>query len=116
MIPEQLTKIYLEEETWHTQKMSYDKALEYHKTRWEKGQIHTQENEKGDVVGYYERYFVDDKCFLYNLWIHKDYRQGKVFRELYRHFFGTMPSNIKYIVGEKQKLGGKYMKALRGRR
>jgi hypothetical protein len=89
--------------------MLYPDALWYHKTRYENGNIHTYE-ENGEVIGYYERYFVEDKCFLYNVWVKEGERQGKVFKELYRHFFKTMPDNIRYIVGEKIKLGGKYQK------
>ena len=107
----QLVDIYRNEENWHTFKMSFESALIYHKTRYENGSIHTYE-ENGEVLGYYERYFNGDTCTLYNIWIKKEARRGKVFKELYKHFFKTMPENIKYIVGEKQKLGGKFQKVL----
>lgn len=108
-LAEQLTDIYYKEEYWHKSRLSFADALEYHKKRLENGDIYTYE-ENGEVLGYYERYFKDDICFLYNVWVNQEYRKGKVFKELYKHFFETMPKHIKYIEGEKQKLGGKLMK------
>jgi hypothetical protein len=108
-IEEQLTDIYFRDEWWHTARMSYEVALEYHRKRVDNGSIHTYE-ENGEVLGYYERYFKDDICILFNVWVKDGHRKGKVFRELYRHFFSTMPSGIDYISGEKQKVGGKYQK------
>ena len=108
-IVEQLVSIYYNEEPWQKNLMTYDSAFRYHKMRYENGDIHTYE-EDGVVLGYYERYFVRDTCILYNVWVRSDKRQGKVFKSLYRHFFKTMPKNIKEIVGQKQKLGGKLVK------
>ena len=108
-IAQQLTRIYFDQETWHTHRMTYDSALRYHKTRYENGDIHTYE-EDGEVIAYFERYFVRNTCILYNVWVRSDKRQGKVFKSLYRHFFKTMPKNITEIVGNKQKLGGKLVK------
>ena len=104
-IPEQLHDIYLKE-TWHKTRMSELDSLNYHKTRYENGSIYTYV-EGGKVLGYYERYCIGDVCYLYNVWVNEDCRRGKVFRELYRHFFRTLPLNILEIKGEKQKLGGK---------
>ena len=109
-IPEQLTKIYYEYEFWHTVKMSYSDAMQYHKTRYENGDIQVY-IENGQVLGYYERYLLWNACILYNLWIKQGFRKGKVIKELKKRFFETLPKNINVILGEKQKLGGKMMVA-----
>lgn len=103
----QLVDIYFNHEPWHKNRMTYDQAVQYHSNRYNHGFIHTYQ-ENGEVLGYYERYFIEDKCFLYNIWVKE--KQGVVFKKLYHHFFDTMPDNIRYIVGEKVKLGGKYQK------
>ena len=108
-IPEQLVLIYAQEH-WHKTRMPYETALDYHKSRYENGVIHTYE-ENGEVLGYYERYIQGDTCILYNTWIKEDCRRGKVFKALRRHFFETLPKNITHITGEKVKLGGKIMQA-----
>lgn len=109
-IPEQLTKIYFEEEFWHTVRMSYPEAIQYHESRYKNGDIEVY-TENGEVLGYYERYLLWNSCVLYNLWIRQDCRRGRVFKELKRRFLSTLPKNITIILGEKQKLGGKLMKA-----
>lgn len=109
-IPEQLTEIYLTQEKWHAFKMPYEEALKYHKRQLENGFISVYESENGEVLGYYERHFVYNVCFLDNAWIKEGYRRGEVFKELYRRFFATLPDNINRIMGEKQKLGGKLHK------
>lgn len=110
-IIKQLIYIYENFEWWHKTRMSYSEAIHYHKKCYDNGNIHIYE-EHGEVLGYYQRYFKDDTCILYNLYIKPEYRQGRIFKELYRHFFKTMPNNIKYITGEKVKLGGKFQKVL----
>jgi hypothetical protein len=105
-IVSQLVHIYYYEEWWMKNLMPLDKAVEYHRTRYENGDIHVYE-ENGVVLGYYERYFKDNVCTLYNLWVEDLHRKGIVFKALKKHFFETMPKNIDTITGEKQKLGGK---------
>jgi hypothetical protein len=102
-VAEQLTEIY-EDEPWHNPRMDYQNALKYHTEQYDKGNIHVYE-ENGEILGYYERYIIGDTCFLHNVYVKKEHRRGKVFRELYKHFFQTLPLNIKKIVGEKQKVG-----------
>lgn len=110
-IATQLTNIYFTDETWHNSRMTYENAFQYHKTRFEHGYIHVYE-ENGEVLGYYERYIRDNTCILYNVWVKESERKGKVFKELYRHFFMTMPKNITEVIGEKVKLGGKFRKRI----
>jgi len=110
-IPEQLTKIYYEEEFWHTVRMTYPEAINYHESKYKNGDIQVY-IENGEILGYYERYLLWNCCILYNTWIKKDCRRGRVFVELKRRFFDTLPSNINVILGEKQKLGGKVVKAI----
>jgi hypothetical protein len=86
--------------------MSYEEAIEYHSWQLKKGNIvHYTEYEQ--VLGYYQRYCEGDTCYLVNIYIESDYRQGRVFKNLYRRFFTTMPLNIKKVVGTSQKFGGK---------
>lgn len=113
-IPEQLTEIYFNNEDWHVFKLSYESALCYHTDGLAAGNIHTYE-ENGEVLGYYERHFVLNVCFLDNVFIKEGHRKGRVFRELCRHFFSTLPENIIQIIGEKQKLKGKVVRANIGR-
>ena len=101
-IPEQLTRIYMLKERWHKTRMDYPAALRYHQARYKNGNIYVY-SENNRVLGYYERYFNFNVCFLYNVWVVRDKRRGKVFKELYRHFFKTMPNYITVIMGEKQK-------------
>ena len=110
-IVEQLVDIYEKEETWHTSRMTHEEAIQYHKERYDKGDIEVYV-ENGEVLGYYERYILWNVCILYNAWIRKDQRWGKAYRELRRRFFSTLPKNVESIIGEKQKLGGKLMKAV----
>lgn len=110
-IPEQLTEIYFNHENWHESKMEYDEAYRYHSNRYHNGSIHVYE-EDGEVLGYYERYFIYSTCFLHNVWVKDGHRHSKVFKTLYRHFFDTMPENITRIVGEKQKIGGKVVERI----
>lgn len=110
-ILEQLLEIYYNEEFWHDFKMSFEKALSYHRDELDNGSIHTY-SENGELLGYYQRHFKGDECILYNVWVKRNHRYGKVFRELYRHFFKTMPKEIKYVTGEKVKLGKKFQKVL----
>lgn len=110
-IIDQLVEIYFKEEWWSEPKMSFEAAVRYHKKRLDNDDIHVYE-ENGEVLGYYERYASGDSMCLHNLWIKEGYRQGKVFKELYRHFFKTMPLWIKYLTGTKQKVGGKFQKVL----
>ena len=109
-IAEQLVKIYYEKESWHKTRMTYKEAFDYHRTRYENGDIQTYE-ENGEVLGYYERYIVGNSCILYNCWIREDCRFGKPYKELRKRFFSTLPKNVRNIIGEKQKLGGKVMEA-----
>ena len=111
-IAEQLTEIYEKEEWWHKARMSHEQAIRYHDSEYSKGNIYVYK-EDGEVLGYYQRAFNDDKCFLMNVWVK---RKG-IFKKLYRHFFDTMPDNIKKVYGEKQSIGGKYIERIitRGR-
>ena len=110
-IPEQLVDIYENYEWWHKTRMTHKDSIQYHKSRYENGDIQVYE-EYGEVLGYYERYFTGDTCILYNVYVKKDYRRGEVFKQLKKLFFLTLPLHITHIEGEKQKLGGKIMKAL----
>ena len=105
-IAKQLTDIYELDEVWHTNKMTHDEAIKYHQECLNNGNIVVYLKD-GIVVGYYERYIIGRTCVLYNVFIKPDYRRGFVWKELYRHFFNTMPKHISKVIGEKQKIDGK---------
>ena len=111
-VPQQLTEIYERYEHWHKTRMPYKKAFEYHRKRYHDGSIQVYQDEQGEVLGYFERYFLWNTCVLYNAWIKKGKRRGKVFKELYKRFFDILPKNTEIIMGEKQKLNGKMQRVL----
>lgn len=114
-IVEQLVEIYEKYEDWHATRLTHEEAVAYHQEHYEKGDIYVVTKE-GEVGGYYERYFDGDRCILFNVWVRPEMRGKETFKELYRHFFATMPKHITKIDGEKVKLGGKVMTALLRRR
>ena len=101
-IPEQLTDIYYKHEHWHAFKLPYNQAIRYHEKRIKNGEMQVY-LENGEVLGYYERHFVYNVCFLDNAWIKKECRRGKVFRELYKKFWNTLPEHITHIFGEHEE-------------
>ena len=101
-IPEQLTEIYLKHEDWHAYKLSYAEAIDYHTKRFKNGEIQVY-IDNGEVLGYYQRHFLYNACFLDNGWIKKECRLGKVFKELRKKFFETLPDNITHIFGHRDK-------------
>lgn len=124
----QLVDIYFKEEWWHKNRMSQEKAYNYHKQMYEQGNIQVYED-MGLVLGYYQVYFVNSKqledlvmnrpfheltedirngniAYLANLWIDKPFRKGSVFKTLYTKFFEQC-RNCKMIVGEEQPRKGR---------
>ena len=99
-IIEQLYDIWLE--TPWQEKVSKEEIIHYFDNMLASGGIYVIE-EDGELLGFYERIFKDDTCFLKNVFA---FRPG-IFKKLYRHFFDTMPYYIKKITGDKQKLQGK---------
>lgn len=99
-IPEQLTDIYYKHEHWHAFKMPYDKAIKYHARRIKNGEIQAF-IENGEVLGYCERHFLGNACFLDNIWIKNTERRGKVFRGMCEQFFDTLPKYITHIIGHR---------------
>ena len=95
-----MTDIYFKDEDWHFQKMPYGSALRYHQRGLDDGSI-TVYVADGEVLGYYERRFVDNTCFLYNLYVKPQKRMGKVIKSLKRVFFGAMPVNIDKVIGRR---------------
>ena len=105
-IIEQLTYIYEHFEPWHEKRMSHEEALKYHQDEYDKGNIHVHLVD-GKVLGYYQRYFLYNTCFLWNVFVDETYRGNGIFKKMRYHFFSTMPKGITKIVGEKQSIGGK---------
>ena len=100
-IPEQLTNIYFNEEPWHVTRMGNAEALKYHEQRFKSGEIKVYE-ENGEVLGYFQRHYVYNVCFIDNAWIKKDCRRGFVFRSLNTLFYETLPGQITHIMGHRQ--------------
>lgn len=103
-IIEQLYDIY-KQTPWQNQEIPHDKVISYYQEMLDKNLIYII-NIDGELLGYYERWFIEDTCFLVNVYS----TSKQVFKQLYRHFFNTMPKNINYVQGEKQKIGGKMVK------
>ena len=99
-IEEQLYDIWLK--TPWQERVPKDVIMEYFEWMLASSGIYVIERE-GELLGFYERRFEDDTCFLINVFA---FEIG-IFRQLYRHFFNTMPKDIKYVKGNKQKLHGK---------
>jgi len=99
-IVKQLVYIYEHYENWHVFKMPYPQALRYHEKRVKSGDIQVYV-EDGEVLGYGERHFINNVCFLDNAWIKPTARRGKVFKALYKQFFNTLPDNITHIIGHR---------------
>ena len=114
-IPEQLTDIYYKHEGWHAFKMPYDKALSYHAKRIKNGEIQAF-IENGEVLGYSERHFLSNVCFLDNIWIKDNERRGKVFKGMQEQFFETMPKHITHIIGHNISREVKIVKISKWRR
>jgi hypothetical protein len=108
-IVEQLTDIYDKYEDWHITKLSREQALRYHENALNRGDIYVYEENK-EVLGYYERHFVYNVCFLDNIWVRPCLRKGEIFKKLHKHFFETMPLNITCVLGERHKRGGRIEK------
>ncbi len=100
-VPEQLTDIYYKHEHWHVFKLPYYRAIRYHAKRLKTGEILVY-LDKGEVLGYCERHFVYNACFFDNAWIKKEYGScSKIFWELNKQFWATMPKYITHIFGEQ---------------
>ena len=99
-IVEQLYDIWLET-PWQV-KVPKEHIINYYVNMLASGGIYTIDSD-GELLGYYERRFEGYTCFLVNVWV----KEKGIFKQLYRHFFDTMPLWIKYVTGDKQKLKGK---------
>ena len=120
-IIKQLTQIYLNEETWHKKKLSYEDSIEYHRKMIEKGNIFYVLGNYGIVLGYCESlrvnfeqwgrlvchapfYSYDENttdgniCVVHNVWIEKDFRNSYVVKELRTKFF-QLNKHCEYFVG-----------------
>jgi len=125
---EQLVDIYFRDEWWHSFKMPYPEAINYHYQMLMQGNIKTIED-LGIVLGYYEVWLINkeqlnriilhkpfdarkedvssgDIAYLSNLWIDKSFRKGRVFRELYAKFFEQV-NKCQMVVGEEQPRKGR---------
>lgn len=106
-IIDQLVDIY-RNITWQNQVISDEDIAKYYQYMIDRKQLFVVED-SGRLLGYYERRFNRDICFLINVYVIPEESGSMVFRKLYKHFFATMPLNIKYVQGEKQKLKGRVM-------
>lgn len=109
MIVDQLTEIYLHEETWHKSKLNKEEADNYHATLLQQGNIITV-SENDLLCGYVEFWRLNFEQFgriicgepfsalhenvsngqiayVANTFIHKQYRHGEVYRMLRDRFF-----------------------------
>jgi len=105
-LAEQLTKIYLECEDWHERKLSEEEANRYHETILRNGNCITVED-KGNLVGYCEYYVNHGICYIKNLFIRRDYRNGKVIRMMKRRLFEIIGKG-RILIGDRNKNNKRY--------
>lgn len=131
-LAEQLSHVYLEKETWHRSKLSWEDAVEYHQRLLDRGNIITvQDNER--LVGYAEIWRLNDEqlervlgggtlaadaedvqtgCHAYvaNIYIEPEYRHGEVFKLLKRRFFELCGDCVDYSGEARTKEGAPLIK------
>ena len=123
-IAEQLVDIYYSEEYWIKNRMHPDEALEYHYKQLEKGAIRVIV-ELGVVLGYYQLWKLNneqvnrilakqsfnentedithgDIAYLANLYVDKSFRNGSVFRRMYKMWKQDV-KDCDTVVGIEQK-------------
>lgn len=117
----QLNNIYFQEEWWQLHSETLAGITNYHQAMIDKGNIICYV-EDGIVLGYCEFWRINfeqfgrlichqpfiapfenttdgNLCYVANVWIHKDYRRGKVFKDLKERFF-KLNSHCDLFVGE----------------
>jgi enolase len=123
-IQQQLTDIYLNKETWHEKKLSYEESIKYHEHLLESGNIIVVRD--GDrVIGYVEFWRLTYEQFgrvicgeplsamhedvqtgqiayLANVFIEKDYRNGGVYKMMKKRFFEAN-TLCTHFVGEARR-------------
>jgi len=119
-IIDQLIKVYLEEENWHTKKLDEPTARVYFQRMLDKGNIIYYEFD-GELLGYVEFWNITYKqlgrlicheifcadseptqegciCYVANTWIHPLFRDGFVYKTLKEKFF-RKNRDKKYFIG-----------------
>ena len=117
----QLVDIYLEKESYHERKLSREEAVKYFTRLLENNNILFYEHE-GQVLGYVEFWRINyeqlgriickqpfsayleditngDICYLADIWIDPDYRDGKILK-IFKLGFFQRNYNCKFFVGE----------------
>ena len=120
----QLVEIYLEKETWHKTKLSYEKAKKYFDKLIKDQRVITC-IEGNKVVGYIESWRLDlaqygclisggpfsaykenvtdgEICYVADIYIDEDYRNTDVIKRLKNEFF-EQNKDCKFITGEEVK-------------
>ncbi len=105
---DELTSIYLNEETHYAQekKMSKEEADRHHKIMLESGRIITV-SDNNLLVGYVEFFIEHGCCFINDLFIRSAYRRTRVIWMLKRRLFEVCGKNKVYF-GERNKFNKRY--------
>lgn len=106
-LTEALTEIYEREESWHTERLSHNEALKYHQAILLNQHVITICNGQ-ELAGYCEFYINNGVCFVANLFIRPEYRQGKTIKMLKNKLF-EVSKGAKIFIGERNKFQKKYM-------
>ena len=134
-IAEQLTDIYLTEETWHVSKLSKEESDLYHDTLLSKGNIIVIRDGE-QVVGYCEFWLVNDYqldailgnqfnqlnedlssgyiCYIANLFVLKGYRNSATISMIKKRLFEVTKKCVLFI-GERNKNGKRYIESKKKR-
>lgn len=132
-----LTEIYLNYETWHTRKLSYEEAHSYYGVCTGKNRILARylPGEEKKVVGYVESWRINYEqfgrilcrlpfdigienitdgniCYVEGTWIHPDYRRGYVYKDLVSEFF-IQNASCEFFVGEAFRKQAGMLKVLK---
>lgn len=117
-ISEKLSYVYINFENWHKSKLSYRDSLDYHNKYIESGNIKYVEVE-GHLLGYIEIWFINDSqlnrlknkelffnyeedlisgdiIYVANMWIHHQFRDGRVLR-IFKNILRDMSKDYKLL-------------------
>lgn len=124
-LTDQLVRIYLDEEGWHKSKLSEDESKKYFDRLIEKKRIFTIQTDDGTLIGYFESWRVNFEqfgrivcsdqfsaysedvetgniCYLANVWIKKEFRDGNTYK-LMKAKFIEQNYSCEYFVGEARR-------------
>lgn len=105
-----MTYFYYEFEGWHKEKMRYDEALKYHTDIFNSGNCITVRD--GELlVGYLEFYLEGEECYIKNMYIREEYRNGETIKMLKKRLF-DVAKDCTLFKGERNYNGEREWEAI----